>query len=338
MKRGRALAAESVRLSEHFLLSDFMGCHSVYAKGYANAFDASAEDAAEKLAEGEYLCATLLEPLLGLYGPMSISYGYISPELSKRIVKYQDPTKPSYHRWDKGAAVDVCLHHPLRTHSPVAVAHAIDESLPYSRMITYSESPYLCLATQKAEGGNPRRAFYENRYTGKRGGKPLFIKKPATLAARQKHAEAISLEQDWRGAGYPTYHGGGIRQTQHIRVSRYSMASDFLPNPRVATGVVLRPFWGLHGDAFKAAASTRDAILQELDIGFLSIFRGFEGAAAEDDLYSWEGGQFAFSCKPPESVSIDRLERAARSCRYVHTVASVPGGGLQIVGEYRDGA
>ena len=40
-----------IRLSDHFLLSDLMGCHSVYAKGYANVFDV--RDRA-KLREGTF--------------------------------------------------------------------------------------------------------------------------------------------------------------------------------------------------------------------------------------------------------------------------------------------
>ena len=170
-----------VRLSPHFLLSDFMGCHSVYTKGLKNHFS---DGTGGKLKEARHLCETLLEPLLAEYGPMSISYGYISPELSKAIVTYQDPTQPSYHRWDKGAAADILIHSQVRKAAPIFLAHEIDEKYDYSRMITYSESPFICVATQLSEGDKPRKAFYENRYTGEKGAKPIFIKKSATAAGR----------------------------------------------------------------------------------------------------------------------------------------------------------
>ncbi|MGZ7230907.1 hypothetical protein ACXWOM_10635, partial [Streptococcus pyogenes] len=76
-------------------------------------------------------------------------YGFISPELSRKIVKYQDPDKPSHHRWDLGAAADICVHDWVQTLAPGAVGttgapvhfalrHLRD--LPISRLITYSES------------------------------------------------------------------------------------------------------------------------------------------------------------------------------------------------------
>ena len=140
-----------VRLSDHFLLSDLMGCHSVYAKGYRNVFNHGGVIQADKLREGRTLARKLLEPLVRR-SRLSVTYGYISPELSRKIVKYQDPDKPSYHRWDAGAACDVVLHNYLHTGlPPICAACWIDENLPVSRTITYSESPCICVATRAEE-------------------------------------------------------------------------------------------------------------------------------------------------------------------------------------------
>lgn len=97
------------RVSDHFVLSDFLGNHSVYSRGYANDFDFDAPDVGKKLTNLSALCEQL-EVVVDRWGPLSVSYGYISPELSRRIVKYQDPDMPSHHRFDLGAAADVCVH------------------------------------------------------------------------------------------------------------------------------------------------------------------------------------------------------------------------------------
>ena len=299
----------TVRLSDHFLLSDFMGCHSVYTKGYKNLF---VDPDGKKISEAVHLCESLLEPLLQKYGPMSISYGYISPDLSKKIVTYQDPTQPSYHRWDKGAAADICLHHPLLTKSPAELAHQIDEEYEYSRMITYSESPFICVATQINELDKPRKAFYENRYGGKKGEKPEFIKKSATAAGRRKQAESLSLVHDWKGAGYPTYHGGGIRQLQHIPVSKYAVASDFCYSTHaIREGIANAPDMRRVGQVFADAGRTYDALLKLMDVPRLSIVRGYESFRFNDyPLFSWKE-HFAIDFIPPAYMTANDAAEVA---------------------------
>lgn len=313
MKGRRARVApidpSTVRLSDHFLLSDFMGCHSVFAKGLPNVFD---DPDGSKLAEGKHLCETLLEPLLDEHGPLSISYGYISPALSRQIVKYQDPDMPSYHRWDKGAAADVCVHAWVKDKPPIKLAHAIDEQYAYSRMITYSESPYICLATQLNEGDKPRRAFYENRFTGKEGAKPTYIRKPTSDAARRKAGQEIPLSLDWRGAGYPTYHGGGIRQYQHTRLSRYSVLSDFLYSTKgVCEGVANVPSHKQGLRVFKDAGKFYDRLLEELDVPRVSIVRAYESFRLADyPLFSWKD-YFAIDFIPPSYINVNDAAQAA---------------------------
>lgn len=286
-----------------------MGCHSVFSKGYSNVWS---DPDGSKLAEGRNLCETILEPLLDAHGPMSVAYGYISPELSKRIVSYQDPNAPSYHRWDKGAAADICVHSWVREKAPIFLAHEIDKALGYSRMITYSESPYICVATQINEGTMYRKAFYENRYCGKKGQKPLYIKKSSSSKARATEAEALSLEHAWQGAGYPTYHGGGFKQFQHRRVSRYSMLSDFLYSTHAIRGGVANvPDMTKYGEQFKRAGAVYDQLLTILDVPRLSIVRAFESFRFNDyPLFSWSDN-FAIDFIPPEYMGASDVADAA---------------------------
>lgn len=306
-----------VRLSKHFLLSDFMGNHSVYTRGYRNRFVGSELH----LANGRALCEHALEPILERHGPMSISYGYISPEMSQRIVTYQDPGKPSHHRWDLGAAADICVHgfvngdpddDSVQT-APVALAHQIDgDDIPYSRLITYSESPYLCIAVSDKElnSGHVRRAFYENRYNGKAKTKPDYYSR-STEAARARslsELEAGALTHGWRGAGHPTYHGGGRRQFQHIRVSRYTMLSDWLLDlqsiasgeknmPSMLNDELIRVFYAV-GDAYDAILDVTGALRMSIIAGYVSPTNPFF-----DPANDWRSGTATFSLIPPEGMT-----------------------------------
>lgn len=321
--RTRTTDPTRVRLSKHILLSDLMGCHSVYAKGLPNVF---IDPTGGKLAEARHLCETLIEPIIEQYGPVSFSYGYISPELSRQVVSYQDPDLPSYHRWDKGAAVDVCVHSWVRKDAPIFLAHDIAESLGFSRMITYSESPYICLATQLSEGDRYRRAFYENRYEGSPRAKPLYIQKPSNPALLPKSRESVKLKADWRGAGHPTYHGKGIRQFHHIRVGKYCMMSDFLYSTHaVSRGVANAPTPAKFMDVFKEAGAMYDYLLRELDVARLSIVRGFESFRFNDyPLFSWND-HFAFEVVPPEGTTALEVADAALSSGMASAVSTAKG-------------
>ena len=238
---GKKLDPIRTRLSDSILLSDLMGCTSVYKKGLPNVF----EEDSLKLRQGHLLAETL-EEISRLSGsPLSFVYGFISPSLSWEIVKYQHPDKPSYHRWDAGAAVDFCAHNHVRgkqndlSNAPISLAWNIDQAgIPYSRMITYSESPIICFATN-ADEKRPRKAFYENRYQGELGGKPKYIPIPNGKKRQDKFQELMrdGLEDGWKGHGFPTYHLGGKRGYEHYRTSRYTLLSDFLfDNQKVRDG------------------------------------------------------------------------------------------------------
>jgi hypothetical protein len=205
------------------MLSDCVGCDSVYRYGYANPVDWDKKSTYWKEAK---LLGVLADTLHEEYGPFSISYGYISPQLSRNIVKYMNPDVPSYHRWDDGAAMDFCFHNWKG--APVQLSHEVDDYYDYSRMITYSESPWICIATKVAEqiAGVSRKAFYENRYEGEK--KPRFVKYSEKQATRASQKAAHELSHDWRGQGYPSYHGGGREQYHHHRVGKVSFLSDFL--------------------------------------------------------------------------------------------------------------
>lgn len=309
------------RLSPHFLLSDMMGCQSVYAKGLPNVFRKQPGHDV-RLDNARALCENALEPILATIGSFSISYGFISPELSREIVTYQDPDKPSHHRFDLGAAVDICPHrHVLQSNSnlanevsgaPIVFAFDYLKGMPLSRLITYSESPYLCIAVSAAEveRGEPRGAWYENRYTGKPKVKPQYIKYPSPDARRRGHLKICEcgFEHKWTGAGYPTYHGGGTKQLHHIRTSEYTMVSDFLFDSEfVDQGIANRPLLTdpLVKQGFEIAGGAYDWMLKMTGFPRLSIVSAYTSPRSPNHISGrhWAGEEISFEIVPPEYCS-----------------------------------
>lgn len=314
-------------LSPHFLLADFLGNHSVYSKGMANGLDLDDPQWRLKWRNARALCEHILEPMLANFGPLSISYGYINPAMSQRLVKYQDPDKPSHHRWDLGAAADVCVHRwvegcngaDVTANSPAALAsllvHDGGISYPFSRLITYSESPYICVAASAEECRRclPRMAIYENRYTGRPKVKPQFLRyNTGTLQqqwAREMMLPDALAAHGWRGQGWPSHHGGGAQQYHHRRVSKYTMVSDWLfdlqtiatglrNNPKLTDPKIL--------DAFAAAGIVYDDLVDHLKLGRMPIVRGHSSRyrpGTTEDSGDWTNERIGFTVRMPEDFT-----------------------------------
>lgn len=326
-----------LRLSDSLLLSDLMGCDSVYRYGYRN-FVRTEEE--YKLREGMVLAA-LLEEMQSRYGPFITSYGFICQDLSTKIVKYQNPLKPSYHRWDLGAAADVTF--PRRIHpdsnatSPIALVRDIHRDRHhFSRMITYSESAWICVGTKHEEvGGTPRHALYENRYVGVK--KPQYISYPQgyDLRASYLNTAVLDLEHPWVGGGFPSYHGGGRQQFHHISTSEYTTRLSFLydkfkvqrgqKNLPPLTDKELMDRWTrcsyMAGDAV-------DALCDRFGKRF-SIIRAYN---SDVEAQQWVR-RFTLEIVPPVSVSLDAAAHVLSALDCVKKVGTTSKGSIQVVGE-----
>jgi hypothetical protein len=200
--------------------------------------------------------------------------------------------------------------------SPIALAHGIEYlEIPYSRMITYSESPCICLAVAAKEfiKSTPRKAFYENRYQGKKKAKPDYrqYSTPVSKERALHLLQTAGLEVDWRGAGYPTYHGGGFQQYQHMRVSKYTMVSDWLFDLQsISNGEKNVPSLNLESvqDAFAAAGLVYDKMIEVLEVPRLSIVSGYVSPAnpyfKKDN--DWREKMFSFAVNVPESMAVEQ--------------------------------
>lgn len=297
------------RMSDTLLLSDMVGCDSVYRYGKANPVFA---DDCKKLEEGKNL-ASKVDELQERFGPFSITYGYISPQLSCDIVKYQDPTKPSYHRWDLGAAIDFVAHEWVqglikgqRGTAPVYLAHDIDDLFGYSRMITYAESPVICFGTRlEEEGKRYRKALYENRYVGVK--KPLYVRYSDNARSRTMQKDNCNIE-DWVGQGWPSSHGGGRKQFEHQRTSMYTLMSDFLYDSKaVHRGERNFPFLTIPDrkakimQSMQFAGDTIDKLVQHFGMR-MSIVSAYK--RSDDPKVNWER-RFTMQLVPPVGVEAD---------------------------------
>lgn len=322
------LNPSTTRLSPHFLLSDVMGCSSIYARGIANVFDKRPGNDV-RLINLRALCEHALEPTLAAVGSFSITYGFISPEVSRELVTYQDWRKPSHHRADLGAAVDIIPHHyvlqstannaTFESGAPILFALDHMQDMPLSRLITYSESPCICVAVsaEEVEEGKARGAWYENRYTGVAGARPDYRKYPTAQARKRAFANlcACGLDHRWTGKGYPTYHGGGRRQLHHIRASRYTMVTDFLYDDHfVRNGVRNQPSLdnALVRDAFSIAGKAYDYLLQVTGLPRLSIVSGYTSHLSPGwiEERDWRGDDISFEVVPPVYMSPEQFVKA----------------------------
>ncbi len=319
------LTPTKTRLSPHFLLSDVMGCSSIYARGLPNVFDKQ-PGIDVRLVNLRALCENALEPILATVGPVSVTYGFISPEVSRELVTYQDWRKPSHHRADLGAAVDIIPHQFVlqssakdstnTTGAPIMFALEHLSDLPLSRLITYSESPCICVAVSadEVETGTVRGAWYENRYQGQSGQKPRYLKYPSAIARERAlaHLCECGLDHPWVGKGYPTYHGGGRKQLHHIRASRTTMVTDFLYDEEfMRLGVRNQPSMDnpLVKQAFEIAGKAYDYLLWATGLPRLSIVSGYTSHLSRGGIEGrdWRGDDISFEIVPPSYLTAEQF-------------------------------
>lgn len=318
------------------LLSEFVGNHSVYYYGYPNPVQTDVWGAHTPVYRAWIRLGQLVDGVRRAVEADSelpttvftISYGWIHPRLSERIVKWKPGSRPSYHRWDDGAAVDINFHHTTfgpqffagdldhsehgvwQRLSPIGIATLINTPpgrFPgLDRTITYSESPYICIAVAPNQMNQGRGKWYENRFMGATGDKPLYINHCADARCIDRAAVPSEMGHDWRGSGRPTYHGHGKLQYHHVRTSLYTMMSDWLyDRDKVHFGEANRmPTSMVRYDYIKNmmhyAGRVYD-VLQALSINHLPII---EGIVMGNRTSNWEeNGEWSFTIAIPSLVS-----------------------------------
>lgn len=140
---------QNVRVGKYFMLSDFLYSERAVQKGIPNC--------PEDLFDGcevyslRQLCAAILDPLVDQFGPTSITYGYLSPELHANLYGPKDSLGlhscvPVGGKAKYAAAADVLVH--AKKDEPRDVLNWIRDNCIYDRLILYPGSSIVCTAWQ----------------------------------------------------------------------------------------------------------------------------------------------------------------------------------------------
>ena len=259
---------ETTRLSEHFILLDFLADHEVYRQpGLRERQRLQFDDVWRKndehdtLARG--LCKRLLEPLMEVWGPISIADAFW-PSVFKSGHASPERYGPK-HRWTGGeATVDIALYRLVdKKITGATLKKAVEDVTSIDdcrdRVISYLMTEFLCV-TFKANGAKICGA-------------------PNTDKNKTQNLRA-----------------------HHLRVGRYFNLLDFCRSGRaVEEGKDLVPIGAEKNDrrdynpiAEEAAARSFAAALDPLveRIGRISVVRGMETAEFSDDehadLHLWD--------------------------------------------------
>jgi len=151
-----------MRLSTHFVLLDFLYSQSIldcvaHCNDLVSGRIDSLKEDSEEIAEGRYLCASILDPIVERHGPISIAGGLWFNDMPAQGRAFDTGLAP--HRWkpDGGAAADIAVHSWVnRGKYPSDFPDTLPGSgIEYNRVIPYSGPEFLCLASRLA--GNKYR-------------------------------------------------------------------------------------------------------------------------------------------------------------------------------------
>jgi hypothetical protein len=135
---------QDVRVGKYFVLSDFLYSRTAIVEGIPNVplgFDGP------EVAGIRGLCAHILDPVVEQFGPVSITFGYCSAALWRRMyganANLSDLHTFKPKQGGIGGAVDIVIHHHEDARP---VMRWIKENCIYDRLIAYPGSRILCVA------------------------------------------------------------------------------------------------------------------------------------------------------------------------------------------------
>lgn len=289
----------SVRLSKHFTLLDFLHGHTLYSGHYPlhpNDIPPGC------IRTGQRLCEELLEPIIRMWGPISIANGFIPRSLLS--------SRWTPHSWypADGAAADIAVHDWVNAgYAPIKLVESmVMRALPYERLITYAGSEFICVSAGRSPKN--RGAVYENvRVPGQAS--PRFI-----VHSRGGKPPELPMEDrpDWRREeNEPIYHTMRQLRPQHLRVSRYFTALDFCRDePAIEAGRAWVPRFATPSlvDACRCVGEVLDTIVRQ--VGRISIVRGItrpdKGAS-----HSWDGPELSVDFLLPMGADVPSARHAA---------------------------
>jgi hypothetical protein len=136
---------QDVRVGKYFMLSDFLYSEDAILSGIANCpvgWDCFEIDGMKGL------CKHILDPVVEEFGAVSITFGYVSPQLWRKW-NGANAELSGLHLFRPpqggiGGAVDILIH--SHSEDPRPVLNWIRDRCVYDRLILYPGSAILCVA------------------------------------------------------------------------------------------------------------------------------------------------------------------------------------------------
>lgn len=212
-----------MRLSEHFLLLDFLysqstlDCVARCNDLVSDSIDSLKKDSQE-ITEGRYLCDTVLKPIIAKHGPISIAAGLWLRDLPGAGATF-DANGPHLWRQETGAATDIVVHSWVNLNkNPTYFPDTLPGSgIKYNRVITYRGPEFFCLASRS--GGNTHRPG-DDKWDD--------LKKRA-----DNNALRVLPRTNWRRKPYTHAHGSVLRHDlgygDRLREAEASWTEDPAP-------------------------------------------------------------------------------------------------------------
>lgn len=263
------------RLSDKFLLLDFLYGHGTYTKvRNKGKIDLSSGITDENIREGRLLCRELLEPIIEEYeSPISIGEGL-------RMKGIRQETAHTPHGWtsSSGAAADIVVHDWVNEDkAPINFLRDLSiKGIHYQRVISYAGSEFCCMAHKTSEMDYVLR---ENRLDGEENRSGMNCKGYDDW--KRLAGSAPLNRKNWRRKPY-THHHGREKEVRpwHVRVSRYFVLHDFCRNLNMfSVGKPTIP--ELDQQTAKSEIKVARMLGEVLDpvkklLGNLSVVRGWE--------------------------------------------------------------
>ena len=136
---------QDVRVGKYFMLSDFLYSEDAVMSGVVNcppSFSCPEIDGMRGL------CAAILDPVVDEFGPVSVTFAYVSPQLWRKW-NGKRAALIGLHLFRPmqggiGGAVDILVH--SQEHDPRTVLNWVRDNCVYDRLILYPGSSILCVA------------------------------------------------------------------------------------------------------------------------------------------------------------------------------------------------
>lgn len=128
---------QNIRVGKHFMLSDFLYSETAMLRGIPNP---PPPETGPEIDGMRGLCQAILDPVVERFGPVSLTYAYVSPQLAQNL-RMGGPLHSYRLKGKVGGAADVVIHGADYREAYEWVM----DNCSYDRLIMFPGSEIICL-------------------------------------------------------------------------------------------------------------------------------------------------------------------------------------------------